>query len=197
MNVFFTCCDIYHLHKFTEDTLFSWVKSWKSNIINLGISRNSQNILGNSWNSRLKQQFNDFVNFPSLRNYCNRRQHWRHGALFLSNVDGIKQAMNPTETVCFSRVNFLCWLLSPYPFHPCVTAVARKKSQSFCQKCRWPVTAKHAFTVRVWLCMKWHGAWLCGVHRILPEGNSFTWHQTCQCCKYTTSVDIPKRAIKS
>ena len=23
MNVFFKCCDIYHLHKFTEDTLFS------------------------------------------------------------------------------------------------------------------------------------------------------------------------------
>ena len=32
------------------------------------------------------------------------------------------------------------------PFHPLVTAVARKRPQSFCQKCRWQVTSKHAFT---------------------------------------------------
>ena len=31
----------------------------------------------------------------------------------------------------FSRVNFM-W----YPFHPCVTAVARKRPWSFCQMCR-------------------------------------------------------------
>ena len=37
----------------------------------------------------------------------------------------------------FSRVNFLCWLLFQYPFHPRVTAVACKRSWSFCQKCRW------------------------------------------------------------
>ena len=34
-----------------------------------------------------------------------------------------------------------------YPFHPRVTAVARKISRSFCQRCRWQVTAKHAYTV--------------------------------------------------
>ena len=34
----------------------------------------------------------------------------------------------------FSRVNFLDWLLFPYPFHPRVNAVARKRSRSFCQK---------------------------------------------------------------
>ena len=33
---------------------------------------------------------------------------------------------------------------------PVVTTVARKKSRSFCQKCRWQVTAKHAYTLRVW-----------------------------------------------
>ena len=66
--------------------------------------------------------------------------------------------------IFFSRVDFLCWLLFRYPFHPCVTAVARKRSQSFCQKCGWQVTAKHAYTFRMWLCMKWHGAWLYGVH---------------------------------
>ena len=53
--------------------------------------------------------------------------------------------------IFFSRVNFLCWLLFRYPFHPRVTAVARKKSRSFCQKCRWQVTAKHAYTLRMWL----------------------------------------------
>ena len=53
--------------------------------------------------------------------------------------------------IFFSRVNFLCWLLFRYPFHPSVTTVARKKSRSFCQKCRWQVTAKHAYTLRMWL----------------------------------------------
>ena len=71
--------------------------------------------------------------------------------------------------IFFSRVNFLCWLLFRYPFHPRVTAVARKRSRSFCQKCRWQVTAKHAYTLRMWLCMKWHGAWLYGVHRTCAE----------------------------
>ena len=28
---------------------------------------------------------------------------------------------------------------------PCVTAVASKRPQSFCQKCRWQVTSKHAY----------------------------------------------------
>ena len=67
--------------------------------------------------------------------------------------------------IFFSRVNFLCWLLFRYPFHPRVTAVARKRPRSFCPKRRWQVTAKHAYTLRMWLCMKWHGAWLYGVHR--------------------------------
>ena len=38
--------------------------------------------------------------------------------------------------IFFSRVIFLCWLLFRYPFHTRVTAVARKRSRSFCQKCR-------------------------------------------------------------
>ena len=53
--------------------------------------------------------------------------------------------------IFFSRVDFLCWLLFRYPFHPCVTTVARKKSRSFCQKCRCQVTAKHAYTLRMWI----------------------------------------------
>ena len=33
------------------------------------------------------------------------------------------------------------------PFHPRFTAVAGKIPRSFCQKCRWQVTPKHAYTV--------------------------------------------------
>ena len=33
------------------------------------------------------------------------------------------------------------------PFHPRVTAVARKRPRSFYQKCRWQVTPKHAYTL--------------------------------------------------
>ena len=54
--------------------------------------------------------------------------------------------------IFFSRVDFLCWLLFRYPFHPRVTTVACKKSLSFCQKCRWQVTAKHAYTLRIEPC---------------------------------------------
>ena len=71
--------------------------------------------------------------------------------------------------IFFSMVNSLCWLLFWYPFHPCVTAVARKRSQSFCQKCTWQVIAKHANTLRMWLCMKRHGAWLHSVHLTCTE----------------------------
>ena len=97
----------------------------------------------------------------------------------------------------FSRVDFLCWLLFRYPFHPSVTAVARKRPRSICQKRRWQVTAKHAYTLRMWLCIKWHGTWLYGVHRTRRDGSRFLWHQPCQRCKYITSVDIQKHAIKS
>ena len=90
--------------------------------------------------------------------------------------------------IFFSWVNFLCWLLFRYLFHPSVTAVARKTPRSVCQKRRWQVTAKHAYTLRMWLCMKWHGAWMYGVHITHRDGNSFMWHQTCQRCKYTTSL---------
>ena len=60
--------------------------------------------------------------------------------------------------IFFSRVNFLCRLLFRYPFHPRVTTAACKRSWSFCQKCRWQVTAKHTYILHMWLCMKWHGA---------------------------------------
>ena len=71
--------------------------------------------------------------------------------------------------ILFSRVHFLCWLLFRYPFHPRVTAVARKRPRSFCQKRRWQVRAKHTYILRMWLCMNWHGAWLYGVHRTCQD----------------------------
>ena len=74
-----------------------------------------------------------------------------------------------SRRIFFSRVDFLCWLLFWYPVHPRVTAVARKRSRSFCQKCMWQVTANHAFTLHMWLCMKWHGAWLYDVQRTCAQ----------------------------
>ena len=70
---------------------------------------------------------------------------------------------------------------------PRVTAVARKRSRSFCQRCRWQVAAKHIYTLRMWFCMKWHGAWLSGVHRTRRDGSSLILHQPCQYCKYQAS----------
>ena len=60
--------------------------------------------------------------------------------------------------IFFSRINFLCWLFVRYAFHPHVTAVARKfkRSQSFFQRCRWEVRAKHTCILCMWLRIKWH-----------------------------------------
>ena len=81
---------------------------------------------------------------------------------------------------------------SYFGIQPRVTAVARKRPRSFCQKCWLQVTAKHACTLRMWLRMKWHSAWLYGVHKTRRDGSSFMWHQPCQRRKYTI-----KRATKS
>ena len=67
----------------------------------------------------------------------------------------------------------------------CVTAAARKRSRSFCQKCRWQVTAKQAYTLRMWICMKWHGAWLHGVDKTCAETAAVSCGTS-----HTTSVDI-------
>ena len=97
--------------------------------------------------------------------------------------------------IFFSRVDLLCWLLFWYPFHPRVTAVACKRSRSFCQKRRWQVTAKHAYTLRMWLCMKWHGAWLYGVLRTRRDCLSLT-ADSCG-TSYASAVSTPLRWILS
>ena len=60
-----------------------------------------------------------------------------------------------------------------------VTAVARKRSRSFCQKCRWQVTAKHIYTLPMWLWMKWHcnlvRGWMVYTE-LAPKRQHFTWH---------------------
>ena len=84
------------------------------------------------------------------------------------------------------RVNFL---LFRYPFHPGVTAVAGERSRSFCQRCRWQVTATLACTLCMRLCMKSHGAWLYGVHRTRRGGSSFMRHQPCN--NQTAPVSTP------
>ena len=45
-------------------------------------------------------------------------------------------------------------LLSLTAINTRVTSAARKESCSFCPKCRWLITAKHACILRVWLCVK-------------------------------------------
>ena len=103
-------------------------------------------------------------------------EHWTH--------DWTSVSSNPCRSsgrVFFSMVNFVCWLLFQCLFHPRVTAVARKRSRSFCQKCRWQVTAKHAYTLHMWLCTKWHGAWLYGIHRTHWDISRFMWRQPFQC----------------
>ena len=48
--------------------------------------------------------------------------------------------------IFFSRANFLCWLLFGVCSTPMLLTAACKRSQSFCQKCRWQVTPKNAYT---------------------------------------------------
>ena len=79
------------------------------------------------------------------------------------------------------RENFLLYsqlcvlTLIRCPFHPRVTAVARKTTttttttttkRSFCQKCRWQVTPKHVCTLDP---TKWKVDWLCRCPGIVWE----------------------------
>ena len=55
---------------------------------------------------------------------------------------------NPSRSggrICFSSQLCVPTLIR-CPVHPRVTAVARKRSRLFCQKCRWQVTTKHAYS---------------------------------------------------
>ena len=135
-----------------------------------------------------------------MRAHTHTHTHPIHGAgiaqwLERRTHDWRVAGLNPCRSgriIFFSRVDYLCWLFFQYPFHPRVTAVAHKRSRSFCQKCRWQVTVKHAYTLCMWLCMKWHGAWLYGVHRTCAEMAAVSCGTS-----HASTVDIQKRAIKA
>ena len=57
-------------------------------------------------------------------------------------------------------------------------------------KCRWQVTAKHAYTLRMWLCMKWHGVWLYGVHSTCAKTASVSCGTS-----HASAVSTPLRRI--
>ena len=93
-------------------------------------------------------------------------------------------------------------LLFRYPLHPRVTAVTRKRSPSFCQKCRWQVTAKSTHTPYLcgfewsdtvtWCMVEWCTQNLrqnCSISR----GTS---HATPKECYQYTSVDINNTRYK-
>ena len=98
---------------------------------------------------------------------------------------GVAEFSSPGSTFCAE--------LLQYPFHPCVTTGACERSRSFCQKCRWQVTAKHAYTLCMWLRMKWHGAWLYVVQELVPRRQQFHVAPAMPALKYIiTSMDIKK-----
>ena len=93
------------------------------------------------------------------------------------------------------------WGAFRYPFHSHVTAAARKRSVSFCQKCRWQVTDKHTCTLRIslsndtvnWCTAVWH------TQNVRRDGSSFALHQPCddQKSAYVHCFSVySKRAIK-
>ena len=97
-----------------------------------------------------------------------RTRDWKLGVRIPATPAG--EFSSPGSTFCADSYFGICSTPPPPPPPPPrVTAVAHKRSRSFCQKCRWQVTAKHAYTLHMWLCMKWHGAWLYGVHRTCAE----------------------------
>ena len=87
--------------------------------------------------------------------------------------------------IFFSRVNFLCWLLFRYPFHPHeVTAIARKRSLP--GHSAKSAGGKLQLNTRTpYLCgFKWNDTvnWcmveLC-TQKMRRDGSSSTWHQSC------------------
>ena len=69
---------------------------------------------------------------------------------FLSGGAHSPRPQTPSDDLTQSTEFSLCTDASfRNPFHPCVTAAARKRSRSFCQTCRWQVTAKHTCTMRI------------------------------------------------
>ena len=99
------------------------------------------------------------------------------------------------------RENFLLQGQLPVLTLTRVTAVARKRSRSFCQKCRLQVTAKHTHTLPIWLpsdTVTWCMVECCtqnlrrngSISRGTSDATSTERYQ------YTTSVDINNTRYK-
>ena len=98
-----------------------WATLWLVGLSYVGFSESLESIVG-SWDSLLIRE-------PNL---------WSKGCDFESQQ---KQQEN------FPLQSQLCMLtLIRCLVHPCVTTLACKRPRSFCRKCRWQVTPKHAYT---------------------------------------------------
>ena len=98
--------------------------------------------------------------------------------------------------IVFSRVNILCWLLFWYPFHPCVTAVARTdpshSTKSAGGKLQLNMHAPYVCSI-VWNDMV-HGCMVYTEHAKMAAVPCGASHAS---AASTPLVDIQKYAIKS
>ena len=92
-----------------------------------------------------------------------RQTHLPRWCYFMLESNSEKPSYQDDVTPCYSQlqkssvtnVMLLCVTVKckqtqlPWWFYS--TAVAPKRSRSLCQKCRWQVTAKHAYTLPMWL----------------------------------------------
>ena len=79
--------------------------------------------------------------------YCSLQRKTRDSLLVRAPDSWSKGCKFESRQEKFLLQSQLCVLtLIRRPFQPRVTAVASKRSRSFCQKCRWQVTPKHAYT---------------------------------------------------
>ena len=88
----------------------------------------------------LLSSFMSIVLVPGARIAC-WLEHQTHDRKLVSSNPGrsSRRISSPELTLC-------AYSLIRCPFHPRVTALARKRLWSFCQKRRWQVTPKHALT---------------------------------------------------
>ena len=107
------------------------------------------------WHSREKAKETACFTLYSVCVVC--KCIWEWGCLGGRAADswskgpGFESRQERRENV-LSRVNFLCRLLPRCPFHHRATAAARKRSRhGHSAKCRWQVTAKHMYILRMWL----------------------------------------------
>ena len=94
-------------------------------------------------------------NCSSTSDHLHTQNNYRYISRNPIGLPGNAQAWACQSTQLHRNVFFYLHLSSlPFMMLIYVTAVTRKKPRSFCQKRRRQVTAKHAYTLRMWLCMK-------------------------------------------